>query len=206
MGLAGDTVIAPPELAIPVPDRLTESGVALLLLVMFQAAESTPGVVGSNTMLALQLAEAASVDPHVVEATAKLLAVAPVMPGELRVTRPEVPFETEMVWDPLVAPSFTLPKGRLPGDTVTVPEPAIPVPDRATDSGVALLLLVMFQAAVSTPGVVGSNTMLAVQLADAARVDPHVVEAIAKLAAFAPEMLGELRLTELAVLFETVIV
>ncbi|HEX5235716.1 MAG TPA: hypothetical protein VFW25_10345 [Silvibacterium sp.] len=99
-----------------------------------------------------------------------------------------------------VAPSVTIAEG---GE---IPVPLVPVPESDTVSGVALLLLVMLHEAVSGATIVGVNAMLTAQLADAARLEPQVVDVTAKSAAFVPEIPAELRVTAFAVVFETVTV
>lgn len=81
-----------------------------------------------------------------------------------------------------------------------------PVPDSATERGVEELLLVMDQLAVRDPEAFGAKTMLEVQLAEAARLDPQVVEATEKSPAFVPEIPALLRVTELEVLLLTVMI
>lgn len=65
----GDAVSGPAALA-PVPDNVTESGVAEALLVMLHVAERAPAAVGAKVMFATQLAAWARLGPQLVEATA----------------------------------------------------------------------------------------------------------------------------------------
>lgn len=90
------------------------------------------------------------------------------------------------------------------GDTLADPVVDAPVPDKATESGVEELLLVMDQVAVREPEAPGAKTMFAVQLAEATRLEPQVVEATEKSPALVPEMPALLRVTELEVLLLTV--
>lgn len=130
--VGGETVSAIVEFA-PVPDNATESGVEELLLVMVQFAESAPDAVGLKVMLAVQLADAARVDPQLVAETTKSEASVPEMPALLSVTELEVLLVIVMVCALLAEPVATVPKLRLPGDAVTLPEdPLAPVPVRET--------------------------------------------------------------------------
>ena len=69
-----------------------------------------------------------------------------------------------------------VPSGRLVGDTVTEPEPPlVPVPERETES--VVVPAVIFQVALSALVVLGVKVTEAVQVADAARLEPQVVVA-----------------------------
>lgn len=61
-----------------------------------------------------------------------------------------------------------------------------PIPVRATDCGLLLSLSVKSRVAVSVPVVAGAKAMLTVQLAEAASVDPQVVETCVKSLGFVP--------------------
>ena len=173
----GETVSAMEEL-VPVPDKATVSGVEELLLVMLQFAESAPEAVGLKVMLAVQLAEAARVDPQLVEETVKSLAFVPETPALLRLTELVVLLVTVMVCALLAEPFATVPKFKVAGETVTLPDvPLAPSPVSETCCGLLVALSVKFRVAVRVPEAVGLKTMLAVQLAEAARVEPQVVEA-----------------------------
>lgn len=170
----GETVSAIEELA-PVPDKATVSGVEELLLVMVQLAESAPDVVGWKTMFAVQLAEVARVDPQLVEETAKSEASVPEMPALLRVMEPEVLFVTVMICALLDEPVATLPKDKVAGNTVTLPDdPPAPRPETATCCGLLPALSVKLSVAVRVPEAVGLNRMVAVQLDPVARLEPQV--------------------------------
>jgi hypothetical protein len=125
----GDTVTVPAEAAVPVPESEAVSAAELLLLVMLNVALSAPVTLGVKTIAAVQLADAAKLDPQVVDEIEKLLALVPVIETELSATELEVVFETVMVCDALLDPSLTLPKDRLGGPMVTEP---MPVPEVAT--------------------------------------------------------------------------
>jgi len=108
---------------------------------------------------------------------------------------------------PLALPTVTVPHVSEVGDTVTLPlETAVPVPESAAVSAVELLLLVMLNVAEREPAAVGVKTTLAVQVAEAARAVPQVVEEIEKSAGSVPERDGALRVTELPLVFEIVTV
>lgn len=99
-----------------------------------------------------------------------------------------------------------LPKDKLPGDAVTDEPVLVPVPERATVSGVELAELVMLQVAVRAPVVAGLKSMEAVQWAEAAREEAQVVEETPKSAALVPVIPAALRVTELDVPLVTVTV
>lgn len=99
----------------------------------------------------------------------------PVNDEALRETELDVVFEMVMVCDELAEPSFTVPKLRDAGDAVTLPEPPLaPVPESETDKFVEPLVIV--HEALSGPVVLGVKIMAAVQVADAARLVPQVVD------------------------------
>src|SRR5579864_6776174 len=75
---------------------------------------------------------------------------------------------------PSVMPLVTVPKLRDAGLRLAVTTGTIPVPDSETGDPATPTLAVMFTAPVVAPVPVGSNTMLIVQVAPAARVVPHV--------------------------------
>ncbi|HEV2463216.1 MAG TPA: hypothetical protein VGT04_05390 [Acidobacteriaceae bacterium] len=172
-----------------------------MLLVMDQEADRAPDAEGLKVMLAEQLAEAASVDPQVVDAT-KSEGLVPETAGALSVTELEVVLETVMVCGLLEELTVTLPKLRLAGEAAMVPV-LVPVPVRVTVSGVGLLLLVMDQEADRAPEAEGLKVMLAEQLAEAASVAPQVVDA-RKSEGLVPDTAGVLSVTELEVVLETV--
>lgn len=200
----GDNAAPVPEVP-PVPVSATETVAGLPLVVMLHVALSEFVVVGLKSIDAVQLAEAARLPPQLPPVMAKSPPLGPDIAPVPRVTAPDVPFLMVMVCEVLVAPSLTVPNGKVVGDAVTAP-PLAPVPESPTVRGVGLLLEVMLHPALSADVVVGANVTNAVQLADAARLEPQVVDAMAKSAMFAPVMLSVLRVTELAVEFVTVMV
>lgn len=169
---AGETVSAMEELA-PVPAKVTVSGVEELLLVMDHVAERVPEAVGEKTRFAVQLAEAASVEPQVVEEIAKSPVLIPETPAALSVTELDVLFVTVMAWALLVPPTRMLPKDKLDGEAVTLPE-ATPTPERATSCGLPAALSVKAREAVRVPAAVGLKRIVTTQLADGARLAVQV--------------------------------
>jgi hypothetical protein len=95
---------------------------------MFHAADALPEALGAKLTLAVQVADAARLEPQVVELIANSAALAPERDCGLRVTAPEVVFDTVMVCAALVDPVLTLPKDRVPGAAVTLPAGALPRP------------------------------------------------------------------------------
>lgn len=84
------------------------------------------------------------------------------------------------------------------------PEAVVPVPERATVRGDEPA--VMLQEAVSVPVTAGLKSMEAVQLAEALREEPQVVDVTAKSPASVPVIPAPLRVTELDVPLVTVTV
>lgn len=169
--------MAVPEGDVPAPERETVSGVELLLSVMPQEAVSVPTMVGVKMIEAVQLADAARVEPQVVDVTAKSPALAPVMDAALRATAPVVLLVMVMDCEALLDPSVMLPKFKAPGAAVTLP---VPSPKSETSCGPEGSLSVKTKVAVRVPVVVGTKRTVTAQLADPARVEPHVLLKIAK--------------------------
>ena len=81
-------------------------------------------------------------------------------------------FVTVTVCVVLVVPTATLPKLKFVGETVTG---AVPVPERATVSGLFEAFVAMLsEVGATVPGEVGVSVNMIVQLELAARVVPHV--------------------------------
>ncbi|HEX5235718.1 MAG TPA: hypothetical protein VFW25_10355 [Silvibacterium sp.] len=118
-----------PAGAVPVPDKATESGVRPLT--MIQVAEKDAAVAGLKAMVAVQLADAARLDPQVLDVTAKALAPDPEIPPAPSVTALDVVFATVMICEALVDPVVMLPKAKLDGDAPTLPA-RVPMPERDT--------------------------------------------------------------------------
>lgn len=156
----------------------------------------------------MQLEDAGTLVPQVLAEKKKSLGSAPVMVMLLKLMA-ELPLLVSVaVFAPPVLPKATLPQVSEEGDAVVVdPEDELaPEPESATLSGVALLLLVMLQVAVSLATSVGVNAIEAVQAVDAARLVLQVVYVTVKSLAFAPVIDAVLRVTELEVVLETVMV
>ena len=189
-----------PAGAVPRPVRETCWGLALSLSLKFKVAVRVPEVVGLKTMVAVQLAEAATVVPQVFERTPKSAGFVPVIPMLFMVMAALPEFVSVTVFSPLWLPTATLFHESEVGETMIAP----PVPLSATVSGVELALLVMLQVPESVPDVEGANAMFAVQLADAASVEVQVVEEAEK--SVGSESAPVLSVTELAELLVTVMV
>jgi hypothetical protein len=153
----------------------------------------------------VQLEDAGTLVPQVLAETKKSAGSVPVMAVPLKLIA-DVPLLVSVaVFDPLVFPTATLPQVIDVGDTVVVPpEDVVPVPESATvwEAPPA----VMLQDAVSVPVAAGLKRMEAVQLADAPRDEPQVVDETAKSLALVPEIPAALRVTELVVPLVTVMV
>lgn len=174
----GDADPVPPVEAAPVPE--SEAARAVLPAVIFQAALSAPAAPGLKSMSALQVADAARLEPHVVVETSKSAASVPESPAPLRATEPDVLLLTVTVCDELVDPTLVVPNDKPVGDEVTLPVPLVPRPVRATCCGLPDASSLKFSVAVRVPEVVGLKRMVAAQLADAARVEPQVFLKISK--------------------------
>lgn len=165
--------LAEPALALPEPDNATASELEPSLT--DHVAARAPAAVGLKRTLAVQLAEAARLDPQVVEEMAKSPASVPEIAAPLRLMAEEVPFVTVTVCEALAPPMPTLPKDKLDGVAVAVPgESLAPRPETETSCGLPLALSVKVSAAVRVPEVVGLKRMVTVQLAEAASVEPQV--------------------------------
>ena len=170
----GLVVVTPAMGALSVPVRFTDCvlpATLLLLSVMVKKAARVPIAVGVNVTLIVQLLFAANELPHVV-VSAKSRGLLPVtaMLLMVRVAFP-VLFRVK-VWAGLVEPRFWLLKVRLVG--VTPAMGALPVPVRATASGLLCRLSTMLTVAVRIPTVVGANFTTIVQLAFGASELPQL--------------------------------
>jgi len=151
-----------------------------------KVAARLPVVVGAKTTDAVQLADAASVDPQVLLEIWKSPGLAPENAMLLMVIEVVPPFVSVTALAPPLLPTATYTQFRLVGDTDALPEAAAPVPDSATDCGLLVALSVNASVAVRVPVALGLNAMLAVQLPEAARLVPQVLLEIAKSVALAP--------------------
>lgn len=140
-------------------------------------ADRDPEVLGLNATEMLQLAEAPRLDPQLLLVIRKSPGSAPETEIPLIVIEEPVPLLNVAVCAPLVEPTLTDPKERELGPIVTEPlDPPEPSPVSATVCGEFVAESLKFSVAVRVPLAVGANTMLAVQLAPAARLDPQVFE------------------------------
>lgn len=88
----------------------------------FRVAVREPVAAGLKVSVTLQLANAPSVEPHVLDVTLKSFGSAPARLTLVMLTELDPAFVTVTVCAPLVFPTLMLPKFRLAGDTViTVP-------------------------------------------------------------------------------------
>lgn len=128
-----------------------------------------PVAFGLKRTVALQLAPAPRLVPHVFDEIAKSPGLVPAIVMLLMDRVDVLPFVSVVVSE-LPAPIVTLPNDKLDGLVAT--DPVTPNPVRGTFCAPALSLNV--NVAVRVPVVNGRNTTVAVQLADAARLVPHV--------------------------------
>lgn len=168
----GETVAEVAVVEPPVPESATESMAEPSLMV--QVAERAPEAVGLKTRFAVQLADAARVEPQVVEEMAKSPALVPEMAEPLSVTELDVLLVMVTGCALLVPPTLMLPKLKLDGEAVTAPA-ATPRPETATSCGLPDALSVKANVAVRVPAAVGLKRIVTVQLADVARVAPQVL-------------------------------
>jgi hypothetical protein len=137
-------------------------------------AVRAPAAVGLNTIVAVQPADAVRLVPHVLLETVKSVAFAPVIATLLMVMDAAVALDKVAVCDAVLEPIVVLANVRLAGVAATVPG-AAPVPESARVWGLLLAASAKFKVAVRSPVAVGENTIVTVQLADAARLVPHVL-------------------------------
>jgi len=168
------------------PESETVWGLLLALSAKDKVAFRAPDAVGLNATLAVQLAEAVRLAPHVFEEMMKSPGLVPVMLMLLNVIVDFVPFVNVAVCAALAEPTEAW-KLRLVGDTVTLPlEVVPPVPVSATVCGLLLDASDTVRVAARDPVVVGLNVTLIVQLDDALRLLPHDLLGIWKSPAFVP--------------------
>jgi hypothetical protein len=151
-------------------------------------AARDPAAEGLNVTLAVQLAEAARLVPHVLLEIVKSAELVPETATLLIVIEDASPLFRVADCAALATPTVVLAKAMLAGDAATVPVELPPVPVRETDCGLPLSESVNFRVAARVPAAEGLNVILAVQLAEAARLVPHVLLEIVKSAASVPEI------------------
>jgi hypothetical protein len=172
----GETVTLPPEVLPPVPDNATVCGLLVAESEIVRVAERVPVVVGLNSTDTPQLAEAARLEPQALAEMRKSPGFVPVSEMPLMVIEELVPLVSVEDWAALVEPTFTDPYERDVGLTVTLPlVPPGANPESATVCGEFVAESVKLRVAVSVPPVTGAKATLAVQLAPAARLLPHVL-------------------------------
>lgn len=126
-------------------------------------------MVGVNVTLIEHVPLAASVEPHLLLAV-KSDAFAPVIETELMVSVVVSEFESVAIWDGLVEFTLTLPKLIVLGESVTVPDGAVPDPESAEVWGLLESLSETLRVADSLEVVEGVNTIVIAQVPLAARV------------------------------------
>ncbi len=153
---------------------------------MLNVAVRAPETVGLNTTVMVQLAEAARLDAHVLVEMLKSPGFAPPMAMLLIVIVALPVFFSVVVCDALEVPTFTLPYARLEGLTVALFVDVEPVPDSVAVCGLLLVVSEMVRVAERAPVVPGLNTTVTVQLAEAARLAPQVLDEMLKSPELAP--------------------
>lgn len=130
--LAGPTEApSPPVPPVPVSDAVC--GLLATLSETVSVAERAPVVVGLNTTVTVQLADAARVAPQVLDGMLKSPVLGPVKAIFLIVIELALPFLRVAVCGALDVPTLRDPKAMLAGLKVTVPVPVpVPVPESAT--------------------------------------------------------------------------
>jgi len=197
-------IVTWPVLAVPVPVNATFCGLPLPLSVKLSNALRVPAAVGLNVTEAEQLDDAARLAPHVLLAIAKSPAFVPEIPTLLIVIADDVPFVNVADCAALVAPTVVLANVRPVGLADTLPDPPVPSPVSATLCGLLVAESLNTRVAARFPMVVGAKTIVAVQLADAASEDPHVLLLIRKSPGFVPDIAMLLIVIVLVPLFVSV--
>lgn len=170
--LAGLTAAEPDPPPAPVPDSETVCGLLATPSVNCRLADLAPAALGLNVIVVVQLAPDARVPPHVLFEITKSAALVPETAMLLIVMVAALPFCRVATFVPPFAPTAKDPHARLVGVAETVPLGAVPRPDSATLCVPAPS--VNARLAVRVPVAVGPKRIVAVQLAEAARVVPHV--------------------------------
>ena len=175
MSLDGLIEMLPPvEPVVPAPESAMDCGLLLAESVKVSVAVRVPVAAGLKWIVAVQLADAARLEPHVLLEIEKSEALGPEIAMLLTVMEAAVPLFKVAVSDVPPELRSTLPKERLDGLAVTPPVEPVPIPESALVCGVFVAVSLKLRVAVREPEAVGLNRMVAVQLADAASVEPHV--------------------------------
>lgn len=157
----------------PVPESATVCGLFVAESVKLRVAVRVPAAVGLNTIEAVQLADAPRLVEQVLLEIAKSPAFVPVIATLLIVIDELNPFFNVAVCAAVVDPTAVLAK---PIDVGLAATPPGAYPVNVTTCGLFVAESLKFSVAARFPVVVGANTTFAVQLADAARLVPHVFE------------------------------
>ena len=157
----------------PEPVRLIVCGLPIAVSVTWTEALRPPVARGANVTVIVHLAPAFNEDGQLF-VCAKSVGFAPVILMLLIVTAAVPVLVRVATFDGLVAPTFTFPKFRDAGESVTVAA-GIPVPVSPTLCGLPIALSLMVTNPVNVCPAAGVKVTLMVQLAPAASVLPHVL-------------------------------
>lgn len=164
---------------VPLPVSAIVCGLLLAASVNCSVAARVPARVGAKRMVAVQLAEAARLAPHVLAEMRKSPGFAPEMAMLPMVIAVEPLLLRVTDFGPPLFPTATLFQLRVAGLTDALPPPvellAVPRPESATVCGLPLAESVNLSEAVRVPAAVGAKTMVAVQEAEAATLAPQVL-------------------------------
>ena len=187
------------------PDSETVCGLLVAVSVNESTALRVPDAVGLKTTEAVHEADAARVVPHVLLEILKSPAFVPDKPTLLMLIDVEPPLLSVEVCAALVEPTGVTAKVRLVGVTVTADVDVEPVPESDAVCGLLPAVSEIVKVAVRAPVVVGLNTTVTVQLAEAARLAPQLLAEILKSPAFVPVIDTLLIVIEDAPLFFNVV-
>ena len=169
-------MLPPVEPVVPAPESATDCGLLLAASVKVRVALRLPVVAGLKWIVAVQLAAVARLEPHVILEIEKSDALGPETAMLLTVIEAAVPLFKVAVSDVPPELRSILPKERLDGLAVTPPVEPVPIPEREVVCGLFVTVSVKLRVAVRDPEAAGLNRMVAVQLAEAARVELQVFE------------------------------
>jgi hypothetical protein len=172
-----------PVLPAPEPVSVTLCGLFVAESVKLNVAVRVPVAVGLNTTDAVQLPDAARLVPHVLLEMLKSPAFVPLIATVEIVTDALVPLASVAACDALLVPTAVEANVRVVG---LAPTPPGAKPVSVTTCGLLVAESVKLSVADRFPDSCGANATLAVQLAEAASVVPHVFEEILKSPGFVP--------------------
>ncbi len=175
-----------PVVPDPEPVSATLCGLFVAESVKLNVAVRVPVAVGLNTTDAVQFPDAARLVPHVLLEMLKSPAFVPPIATFEIVTDALVPFDSVAVCDALLLPTVVEANVSVVGLAVTLPVLPGAKPVSVTTCGLFVAESVKLSVADRFPDSVGANATLAVQLAEAASVVPHVLEEILKSPGFVP--------------------